>query len=280
MALESKMLIVSPALSDAATIVDASTAAPSMPETNLLTQQPTDRFRSYNSTATFAVLDFGELVTVDFIALLFHNATSAATIRHRFSDTGTTELVSSPDYDSGGGGISMWYSNAAMTTGAFDFSTWPRKHHFHYADIGQTVRYYRFDIADTTNPDLHIDAGRLVVGLKYQPGVNIAYGSSLPFPIEPEKSITTLAGPRFPITTGITNRVSAELQFTDKDELQESLHELLLNRGSAGDVFYVNDPTSKWAHHESCYGTINATSNPSIPEYGFWSYSLSIEGLI
>lgn len=283
MALESKVLLLSPAISDQATILDSSVAAPTMPVENLLKQQPTDRFRSTafsSSNKAYAVLDFGSLVTVDFVALLFHNASSAGLIQHRFSDTGTTELVSSPDYDSGGSGVSMWYSNSAMTTGAFDFSSWSRKHHFHYADIGQTVRYYRFDAWDDSNPDSHLDFGRLMIGLSYQPGLNISYGSSLAFALEAEKSVTALSGPRFPVATGITNRVSVELGFTSKDELQGSMHELVRERGSAGDVLYVEDPTGEWAHHELCYGTMLATSNPSIPEFSYWAYSFAIEGLI
>src|SRR3546814_236006 len=99
------LYIATPVLSDAATLSTTGTVSSTLPLTNLQTMQPGEVCRFTSLTGIMIVADLGSAASINWIELINHNGTSAATWRIRGADT-EGELTSDPGYDSGT--VSMW----------------------------------------------------------------------------------------------------------------------------------------------------------------------------
>ena len=86
-----------------------------------------------------------------------NNLTTNATVRVRGDDNSD---MSSPAYDSGVVGV---YEH---TDYAISFAP-------------TYVRYWRIDIVDTVNPDGYIEIGRLFLGSRFRPSINVEYGPAI-----------------------------------------------------------------------------------------------------
>jgi hypothetical protein len=286
MALEAKALFLT-TVADEGTVLETSTIADAtMDGSNLLRQQPTDRFRSTVIANTYAEIDLGQSLSMDFVTIMFTNVSSTAVWRYRIASS-QANLTASPVYDSRTYWPSdkeCWHSNTAMDTAAVDLSSWQRTHAFHdiEGDVGSAVtnRYVRIDVYDSSNQDGYIDIGRFYTGLKYQPGWNINWGSGMPFHAEEPQRIRMEGGLKVAIGRPREGVMEFTLGFKTEDELMTNFFEMNRLRGTSGDILFMLDPTSKWAHHFMVYGLFAQPVFSSIPEYSHWEIGARIEGML
>jgi len=139
----------------------ATSAATSMPASNLNKVQPSDVWRSTSITGQVIEIDLGSAKAVDLVALMFTNLTSAATWRVQ---AGTTTGVS--DYD--GGTVTAW----AGATQNVD-----RPHAMLFMSSVQTYRYWKITLTDAANPASYFEAGRLILANAIQLTRNYAFGA-------------------------------------------------------------------------------------------------------
>ncbi len=278
MALEPKVAIWTPGIGDVGTFLDSSTAASaSMSVEKLQTIQPTERWRTTTPAAAFFEMDFGTDFSVDSVLMLYTNATSSAQIKVSMA-ADPDDLASSPDFTTGF--VSHWpeWDNNGTPT-KVAIAGWDRNHALvNFAET--TKRYLRVDVNDTGNPDGYYEAGRLYISAIYQPTINIAYGSALPWPMEKKLKMESVGGAIHPVARPRINNLRCTFQFKFEDEVMEELYELARIRGSSKDMVYCHDPTSKWLHHGMLYGTMGAPSTNSIPEFNFWNVNFSMEELV
>lgn len=129
-----------------------------------------------------------------------------------------------------------------------------RRHAVLFIPGGVNNRWMLINITDTTNPDGHLEIGRLYVSDAWQMDTNVAYGSS-PFSFEDRSVVsTTYAG-----TNIIRQREPSKLQtmliqaYSEK-EIMEDLFRLSTRMGI--DILAIQDPESAYRFQKMVYGTI------------------------
>jgi len=155
------IIFATPDWSDSATLTPSQeeTAAPAA---NLQKLQPTDLWRTNNLTGISLEADRGSSQLWNLVALLFTNATSAATWQVRADDS-QANLTTTPAYDSGA--IGLWASSG--------LGQWARTHSLLWVPAGVTTRFVRIDVTDAANPDGKLTVGRLYISKAFQPAFNI-----------------------------------------------------------------------------------------------------------
>lgn len=154
------LLIADCALTDAASLT-ASSAAATLPVTNLQRRQPGRVWRATGKTAEHIVIDLGVAAAINLVALVNTNLSAAGTWRIRGAAS-EADLTAAPGYDSGA--LSDPSSPRGLRT-----QVW--------ASFGPaSYRWWRFDLADPTGPDAAIEVGRLVIDAAWQPSFNYQFG--------------------------------------------------------------------------------------------------------
>lgn len=252
-----KIVLATPEIGDSGSFGTVGSAAASMPATNLQTHQPGERWRATNLGAAYFTLDLGAAREIDLIALLYTNATSAATWRIRAAAT-EAGTVSAPDYDSTA--ISLW-----PTTGLGD---WPYVHAFEWlGGASETRRWWRIDIDDSGNPDGFFDAGRLYLAKAWQPSVNRQYGLRWEY-ADNLQSVRSRSGGSFAGDGGRWRVLQYALENIPEAEIfaQAFARDRLFGR--EGDVFVIVDPeNAAQAMNQSIYGRQRALA--AIENYAF-----------
>ena len=131
----------------------------SYPLTNIKTPYLYQRARTSNTLATSSIIivDCGTAQTLGVMALIRHNLTINATVKVQAADVSNFATTT---YDSG------WLA-------VYD-----------HIDYGMTftplaARYWRISISDTGNGDGYIEVGRVFLGWKFKPEINIDFGASI-----------------------------------------------------------------------------------------------------
>lgn len=270
------IVIVTPAIGDGAAVLESSVSSASMPAENIQKLQPTERWRSTAVNPAYAELDLGSSLSFDFAAFLWTNSTTSTTMRLRVA-TSKANLVTSPTYDSGATAVWAGQSLASWdrTHGIIDLETFT-------PSVGskgtQTQRYVRIDLDEASHPDGYIEMGRFFLGLKYQPELNVDWGSSHPMFQEDVVAGDAEGGPRFPVVRSRHNDVEGTIQMQTEAEFLDNWHSIARLRGSSADVLYVHDPDSSRVHEGIVHGTFTARAN-SLPRYSIWEVSFAIRGL-
>lgn len=160
-----------------------------LPLTNLQSRRLSKVARSANATNFSTRMRFALIKDriVGSVAIINHNLTTTATWRYRvYSDSAYTSLA----YDSGM--LDVW---PLMPTGFFEWEDdgfWlmriPEEDREFLSPTTIYVpttlivkRYYEIEFFDEANPDGYIQLGRIFIGKKYQPTVNMSLGSSVGF---------------------------------------------------------------------------------------------------
>jgi hypothetical protein len=122
---------------------------------------------------------------VGVVAVVNHNLSTTATWRYRvYSDSGYSTLT----YDSGT--LDVW---PTMPVGYFEweddgfwFMKTPEEDRelftattIHVPTVTVIAQYYQIEFFDDTNPDGYVQLGRVFVGKKYQPTINMNLGASV-----------------------------------------------------------------------------------------------------
>lgn len=225
------LLIATPVLSDAGsfgTIGDQDTATPA---SNLLKLQPTDIWKTTTLTAINFTFDLGATKTFDTFAMLYTNATAAATWRIRTANT-EANLTAAPTYDSG---------TVAMLAST-DFGDFDRPHAFLRRTPALSNRWVRFDITNAANPDNVFKVGRLYIANSWQPTRNMRFGWQLGF-IDQSVRTPTSGGQTYINRKDQLRTVALTLSFMSRSEMFSNAYELFRLRGDSKDVLMILDPS-------------------------------------
>lgn len=228
---------------------------------NLQTMQPRDLWQSTNLTNLHFELDRGSAQPWNAVALLFTNATSAATWRIRAADDQASLTDGTADYDSG--------TLTLRAAGADD--TWDRPHGLLWVAAGVTRRWLRIDIADAANPDTVFRAGRLVIGNLWQPTRNAQYPRSVT-PRDDSTRDRTDGGALIPTERGDPYLVAdLRLDYMSEADALAEIFALRRLRGTRRDMLTVLDPEEgTYLHQGILYGLL--TRDEPIVHAGFRRY--------
>jgi hypothetical protein len=144
--------------------VGASSAASTMPASNLLTPHVSERWRSQSGTAWF-VLDLGSLKSIDTVMLrgMTQGASSAARVR-----------LSSTDSTGAAGDVS---DSGSLTSGVSTYFDLDYGALLYLLSAPANCRYVRIDLTD---PDAdYVEAGALLAGLRDEFAFNFAIGGGI-----------------------------------------------------------------------------------------------------
>lgn len=158
--------ILPPSWSSGATITANSEASGLVSASNLLFIQPSRKWRSNGLGTLQLTIDAGTAKSWDTVALLHHNGSPAGTIQIFAGDNAGT-LFSAPSYTS------------AVKDMRFpgDLSVFLDYHAWLYEGSVRSHRYIGLQILDGTNPAGYIEAGVVVVGVKFMPGIGPEIGA-------------------------------------------------------------------------------------------------------
>lgn len=145
-------------LADSATVTASSTAG-SYAAANLQNSTRTAKWRATGTSATLTVT-FAAPQTLDSIALMRGNLTSAATWRIKLYDATPTLL----------------YDSTAITASP---SSWRDSQSVLWLDQSYAVKSMTIELADATNSAGYVEASRLVAGLGWSPKYEPSYGAAL-----------------------------------------------------------------------------------------------------
>lgn len=220
------LVIATPELSDAAAIT-AGNAATTMPVTNLQNMQPGLRWGTTSLEDIWLVIDLNaEDQPINLIALLAHNASSAATWQIRAAKV-LEDLETKPDYDVT---TTMWPNG-----GLINYESRPS---FRWMPDRPTFRYWRIDISDSTNPDGVFRAGRLYLSNAWQPSRNLNYDWEIQF-IDDSQRQVSLGGQVYIDRRGIRRRLSFTLPNLPESEVFGQAFEIDRRRGASRDLLAI-----------------------------------------
>ena len=267
--MDGHIVIATPALSDAA-VLAANGASEGMPLVNLQRMQPIEVWRTTDPANAFVTVDLGASETVSLVALLHTNASAAATWRIRAAAV-EGDVVTSPAYDSTS--VSLW------PTAGLD--TWPTVNGLLWLGASpQTLRYWRIDVADGSNPDGFFQAGRLLFANAWQPARNISYGWGLGWS-DPSPKPRSLGGQTYPVRRPRARQMSFRLDFQSEAALYDNAFEIDRLRGTADDLLVVRDPTNvarlqQWAVH----GTLDGLAPIINSQFSIFSKDYTVSELL
>lgn len=128
--------------------ISATSEETTLPAENVAHVLRTLVWRATGDASETITFDLGQGYTVDSVALISHNFTSAATITYQSSNVSD---------------FSVLVTNQALT--------WREGIIFGFV-TSANVRYHRFTIADAANPDTYVEIGRIFIGEHYSPEKN------------------------------------------------------------------------------------------------------------
>lgn len=236
----------------------------------LQTMQPQDVWQSTSLTSLYFELDRGSAQPWNAVALLFTNATAAATWRIRAAADQVSLTDGSEDYDSG----------SVTLLAAGSDATWDRSHGLLWMPAGVTSRWLRIDISDGANPAGYVRAGRLVVGNLWQPTRNAQYpiGWSHQDPSDLER---TDGGALIPTARDVFLAADLRFDFLSEADAIEHLYEFRRLRGKRADLLAIADPDDDtYLQQHILYGLI--TRDDQLLHAGFRRYQhrLQLEELL
>lgn len=260
--------LCTPELSDDGIIATTSNEQVGFLVTMLQNIQPTKIWRTKTLTDIYLEIDLGSVQDFSMVALLYTNATSAATWQIRTANT-QAELTAAPDYDSTL--ITFW-----PTTGLED---WDRVSGFHFPST-QTNRWVRIDIVDAANPDGYFQSGRLYVANMWQPTVNMSYGGGVGF--DDDSGHNNASGGPTIITTNSKRRIlNFELGFLSETEMYNNAFSIDLRRGSSKDILVIPDPSNNdQLQNQSVYGLMKNLQPIINARYGIFKKRYTVTEMI
>lgn len=158
--------LLPPSWTSGATATSANQKNAEVGAQNLLFVQPSRRYRSNNLTNVRVTFDTGQPEAWNSMALLFHNGTAAGTFRLYTGDTLGT-LFSAPAYQT---------ANYPLRFPG-DLSLFQSYHGWLSESQIRTSRYIGLHVDDASNPAGYFEAGVVVVGVKFTPGVGPDLGA-------------------------------------------------------------------------------------------------------
>jgi hypothetical protein len=192
----------------------------SYPITNLQNRYLAQKARTSNALTTSSVItiDMGSAQTIGVVALIANNLTNSATVRIRGANN---SAMTSPLYDSGAVNVYEHTDYATSFTPAY-------------------ARYWRIDIADSSNAAGYIEIGRLFLGNRFRPTYNVEYGPAISIESRTEV-LEALDGPEY--FNELANRrvwTGTWSALTDYESYREMLF-MQKNLDVSGEVYFMED---------------------------------------
>lgn len=259
-----------------------------LPLNNLKEIQPTNLARSTDATLASAQfkIDCGRPVPVSMFSFINHNFSSSGTIRIRVSNNSdgssptldVTLDVAAPDVPWGSEpwGVFPWdgVSPDEQIGGA----------KFFYKHTSTVIgRYILVNIADTTNANGYVQAGRFKAGVPFVPDINMAYGAALSV-IDDSRQSRSLGLQLWSDVKPKRRKFTAALGYLTETEAMGSAYDLITQRGLTSDLLIVYDPDDDDAvmRRRTIYGVFETlepiiTANASNVPY---SWGLAVQELI
>jgi len=265
------LILCEPSLSDAGALYGTGSNPAATPWTNLQLMQPKEVWETDGVTTakTQLSIDLGASASYDTFALLFTNASAAATWTISNStapSSGFTDLVTSATF------------RAAGQTG------YTRTHALYKHASTQTRQFVKLAISDTGNAEGVFRAGRLYVCKAYSPTVNASYGLALGFDDLALGQVVTSAGERITRRNDPIPILSFTLAANGSAawaEVQDNLFELMRKRSASRDVMAVVDPAdASYLGRLIHYGTLQQRLAIALPAYQFFQSSFELTGLV
>ena len=274
----SNMIISSSNSVDSATSITADSELASLPVENLQDRQIVKVYRSDAATTVEIDVDFGQSRVVDFVALIRHNISQSGTIRWRLS---TVSDFATTVYDSGA--VDAWpvvEEFGTLPWGVFSWGGFLNPEvaaeytisSFDILDTPAQARYLRVNIADDSNADGYIQAGRLISGPSYRPSTNYGFGSQFEF-VDESRVVKSRGGQTFVDEVERFRRARFELINLPEAEIFGNVFNNLDRlRGIANDILIIPQPDdpSTWVT-QNIYGRLVSTQpivNRTLEYYG------------
>jgi len=239
-------MIATPVLSDAGT-VQAGSQAGSMPAHNLLSMQPGEPWAAIDLSNAWFTLNMPAAPEIDFVALIAHTATAAATWRIRAADS-EAALTAAPLFDSTE--ISMWPPGGRPPGYTYLPSV------LNLISAPEARAWWRVDILDPGNPAGFVSVGRLYAAKLFRPGKNFAFGASggLNDPSPRERS---LGGNLYTDPRPQTREETVTFAWLTETELRDGIEEIRRQRGTSRDLLLIPnlDDTAR-LHQTMIYGLL------------------------
>lgn len=260
-------LIAHPRLSDAATL-HASSEYPSFPASNLQRKQPGDVWRPQTLTP-YVEVDLGQAATITLAALIGLNVSAAATLRIRAAAV-QGDLTASPAYDSGA--FTFRPSGSDDDWESFVGFAWTG---------GVNCRWWRFDVADSSNADGYLDFGRLYLSSAQPFAIGMSKGAAIGAADATKKS-RSAGGQRY---TGAPRRPERYLDFTigfgSEDEMLGPQFKIDMMRGISKDVLVILDyARSAYVAQRIVYGELATLADIVLPEFRIYQKRYRVEELL
>lgn len=224
-----RCLFLSPSASDAAAI-SASSSAGSLGPANLQNPEPTKKWRSIGAieslTLTMPPGAYSDL------AIIGHNLSDAGVVRVRSGSLDT-------------GWQSVW-----PVTGKPVVENWPSYLSLLRWTNADLLSDWIVDLADPASPDGYMEAGRLMLGVAWQPTYNLDLDPSIGFvPIdvqEPNPYGQTFTDPR----PWAQRQFDIAFSSANQDDVHDFAMELARLRGQSGDFVFCIDPAATTRFHQ------------------------------
>lgn len=243
---------------------------PTLPLTNLRDRLLVNVTRSTDATTnnTKFDIDLGISRDIRVIAIPTHNLTRSATIRFRgASDSGFSNVVVDT------GALDAWpviYPWGTLPFGHPSF--WDGKiteedkqgyniPFVHIFDTPVNARYWRCEIADSSNPAGYVELSRLFLCSGWQPTLNMSYGAKLRQEPLTEVSIS-LGKAEFYRNATTRRRVDFSVENLTVDEALTWPLEIQRKLGIDGQLFFVFDPDDTVHLHRRSFLATVAESSP------------------
>lgn len=262
------LVLATPHIFDAATI-DNATEDAAAPATNLQLMSARKFWQAPDPAAANMEIDLGAAKTINLVAGLFANATSAATWRIRAAAS-KAELTGGPTIlDTGA--VTFWASAG--------LETWDRTHGLYWNAAGVSARWWRLDFDDGANPDGVFRMGRLYIDAAFQGAHNFNYGANFGFDDKTkvnetlDGAIDTVPGRKIPA-------LDLTLDFLSEAELFANHYEIARRQGHGKDVLVILDPDeATYLMQMIYYGRLTAGRPLSLPGFNRYRMRLSMKGI-
>ena len=257
-----RVLLLSPRDSDLATLV-ASAQAATLPVGNLQTIQPQKKWRATGVTSASITIALASPIACNALALAGHNLSPAATLRLRGAATAAA-VTASPLVDTSY--VSPWPLGIKPAS-----VSWPNWLALVQWTSAGALQYWQLDISDPGPGQTYLEAGRLVIGAKWQPTTNFDLGG-YPLGFDPQDVQTkTPSGYIFTDRRAASAGRQIALQITgaNQREVQDGIAEIQRLRGMWGDVIVCLDPAATTDfHRQSMQGVFTAKPRfPIVPQF-------------
>ena len=228
-------LFLHPYYSDLGTIT-ASTTASGLATSYLQTADPSRKWRSTSITTQWIGIDLGSALAATSLALIGGNLTSAATWKIGASNTNVATARSAPSLTAVTAGTSAWIGSKTSNP------AWAQ--HINFAKWANSTgyRYWAIDPTDAGNADGYFEFGRLMLGVYWQPTLNVDQNVAISWMSADPQERTPYNKLMVDRRGNVARQFDLQFSSVDQDECEDGASELARLRGNGGDFLFCLDP--------------------------------------